>query len=97
MSNDTRVKCELCGKTGNNGAKWLVATKDGKTVRVHKPCGEQLAALAPAALDARLIPSAELRAEWVAQRTQRQAQNFWAEKCPQLLGLKAELEQGEKK
>lgn len=91
MSNE-RKQCELCGNTGFHGAKWLVRTKDGKTVRVHKPCGEQLVASAPAEVEAKLVPSQELKAEWTAKRTERQAQDFWREKCPQLLKIRERLE-----
>ncbi len=77
---DEKQKCELCGRVGNNGAQWLVTTNNSQPVRVHKPCGEQLVALAPAAVDARLVPSRALRDQWVTQKTQRQARDFWSEK-----------------
>lgn len=92
MTNEiTKHVCELCGRTGANGAKYLVKTKDGKTVRVHRPCGEKLVAAAPAEQNAKLVPGPELRAEREAERTARQAQAFWAAKCPQLAGIKNDL------
>jgi len=92
---DTRQKCELCGGLGMNGAKWLVKTNDGKSVQVHKPCGEKLIESAPAEVGAKLVPSPELKAEWTAKRTERQAKDFWASRCPQLLEIKKGLEQKE--
>lgn len=91
-----KQSCEFCGTVGNNGARWLVRTADGKVARVHKPCGGQLIASAPAELKAALVPSPELKAEWAAKRTERQAQDFWAKRCPQLLGIKQDLEQKER-
>jgi hypothetical protein len=78
-----------------NGAKWLVKTNDGKSVQVHKPCGEKLIESAPAEVGAKLVPSPELKAEWTAKRTERQARDFWASRCPQLLEIKKDLEQKE--
>ena len=92
-----KQKCQLCNGIGTNGARWLVTTNQGDSVRVHKPCGEKLVESAPANLEARLVPSSELKAEWTAKRTQRQAQDFWASKCPQLAELKQQLEQEENK
>lgn len=88
----TREKCGLCGKVGANGAKWLIETSDGKIAYVHKPCGEKLVATAPPEAKARLLPSRELKAEWAAKRVERQAKDFWAERCPQLLEIKKGLE-----
>lgn len=92
---DSRQKCELCHGLGQFGARYLVKTADGKVVRVHKPCGEQLVASAPPEVKALLVPSQELKDEWTAKRTQRQARDFWAEKCPQLLEIKKDLERKE--
>lgn len=93
---ESKEKCQLCGGVGTNGARWLVKTKEGKTIRVHKPCGEKLVAAAPKEKEARLVPSPELKAQWTAERTERQARDFWANQCPQLLEIKKGLEQEEK-
>lgn len=91
-----RNVCELCKTTGANGAQWLVKTADGKTVRVHKPCGQTLVESAPVAEGAKLVPSPELKAQWKAKKAERQARDFWTSKFPKLLEIKKDLEAKEK-
>lgn len=88
--------CELCKRVGANGAQWLVKTADGKTVKVHKPCGQTLVESAPVAAGAKLVPSPELKAQWKAKRAERQVRDFWASKFPKLLEIKNDLEAKEK-
>lgn len=95
MSEQQKQQCEVCGGIGTNGARWIVKTNTGQVIRVHKPCGERLVESAPADLDAKLVPSPELKTQWTAERTERQAKEFWASKCPQLLEIKKNLEQKE--
>jgi len=53
---------------------------DGNVYRVHKPCGEKLAAHAPEGARVELSPSKELRAEWRTKREERDIRSFWEEK-----------------
>lgn len=67
--------CAGCGQTGGVGAKWLLYVDGNPQPKmVHKPCGEVLVKSAPPEVNARLIPSRQLRDEW---RMGRMAKNFW--------------------
>ncbi len=85
-------KCHLCGRVGQNGARYLVSINN-ETHKVHKPCGDQLIAGAPQGVKAKLIPSQELKREWQEQRDAKRVRQFWAEKCPELLSLRDKLGQ----
>lgn len=84
-------KCHLCGRVGQNGARYLLSL-DRETHRVHKPCGDQLIAGAPAGLKVTLVPSDELKREWQEQRNAQRVRQFWALKCPELIEIKKNLE-----
>jgi hypothetical protein len=82
--------CTFCGNTGSRGAQWTL-TVDGDVLRVHKPCGEKLAASAPEGTSVKLAPSKELRDEWRAKRDEREVREFWAKKAPNLVDLRDRL------
>lgn len=71
--------CVFCGSKGSRGADWVLKIGND-SYRVHKPCGEKLAAHAPEGLSPKLSSSEELRREWQAERQRREAEAFWAEK-----------------
>lgn len=84
--------CSFCHHTGGRGAKYLLTVKGHETQSVHKPCGEKLLAALPSGIKASVQPSPELRAEWAAERCERQAKedakrvhSFWAEKLEGLV------------
>jgi hypothetical protein len=89
MSNNMQV-CSFCRNTGKGGAEWLLQVPGEADRRVHKPCGEKAVALAPEGVKARLSPSAELRARWQAERDERDAKSFWAEKFAQAQARKSQ-------
>lgn len=82
MTNQQHV-CTFCRNTGKMGAEWLLSVPGEGDRRVHKPCGEKAVAMAPQGVKARLSPSPELKVRWQAERDERDARAFWAEKFAQ--------------
>jgi hypothetical protein len=72
-------KCSVCGQTGKYGAKWQVVVEGDKNPPklVHRPCGDNVLKHLPKGVNAKLMPSKELREEWKAKREEQQARNFW--------------------
>ena len=82
--------CSFCRNSGKNGADWLLKISGEPDRRVHKPCGEKAVAHAPEGVRAAVAPSPELRAKWRAEREEREARTFWAEKFAQAKPLRNE-------
>ncbi len=76
--------CEVCKQAGKFGPQWLVYVEgQNAPVKVHKPCGETLLASKPENVEARLVPSRELRDIWNKQRAEKTARSFWEQKFAQ--------------
>lgn len=72
--------CAVCRKFGKNGAQWTIEWKGQPTLKVHRPCGANIAKYAPEGVQVTLRPDEELRREFQAQARERQARSFWESK-----------------
>lgn len=72
--------CTFCRATGKNGAQFvLVVNGEADGGRFHRPCGEKLAKTAPKDAAIQVVHFAEAR----RQKTEAEANAFWAEKFAQ--------------
>lgn len=68
--------CASCGNVGKNGARFVILVDGEEAGRVHKPCGEKLAAAAPDGTTAEVVHVAELR----RRQEEERVRSFWEEK-----------------